>query len=459
MRRYKILLTVLLLLLLSSCGNNKPEVKTYAKRDDNKREMDMIVWYDIDHGSDHKNQIGWWPLNPQHPNKVKAVGLYRSTTPLLGLYNIQDETTVKQHLYWISALACNAITCDWTNYSTYRLATTNKGYLEDIYLNTESLLKTAQEYKDAEFSVPKVYTTIRLYEENYDDLKEVLDDCYTLYEKYSNAWYKFDGSNKPFIVIFADWNLLNEKWINEDIPFKDERFDIRWSNGHIKPIAVDDGKGNLRIPAKNPYWLFVEEAKDDKEGYYKVFYKEGKKGEVEQMVSWTAIYNGWSKEADSPWDGMDQVYDGKTTFERSLKGVKELSPKALLVNRFNYPTAWKQHPYEGISLYDSVHIEPNKDFGFQIFNNVMTNLYDLNYWIGNAPDKPDPVKVNEDSVKISISSFPLEYRVSATEDFEGSEWEYLNINNWISYSDLKDGEGFYLQTRNPFGVSETVYYM
>lgn len=352
----------------------------------------------------------------------------------------------------------DAVTCDWTNY-TNDPKDANKAYFKDIYKNTENFLKTAQKMQGkSDFPIAKMYPTVRLFGEDYDLLRSVLDDVYRLYEKYNDVWYKFDGSSKPFVVIFADWDLLNEQWLNSTIPFQDERFDIRWSNGHLNPSTVKDKEGRNKITEKNPYWLFVEEVKAKEEGYYEVFYKQGKNKSVEQMMCWAAIYNGWSKETDSPWDGMDQIYDGKTTFERSLKDVKKLSPKALLVNRFNYPTAWSQHPYEGISLYDSVHIEPNRDFGFVVFNNVTKNLYDLNNWIGKPPQKPSPGKFDEHTLSIPLTNYPLEYRISDNENFTDSKWIYLNINEWISYEEYSSLDGVYIQTRNPFGESEVAYY-
>lgn len=447
-------LCIFIVLTLSACNNT--DKATYIERDDSKRVMDMIVWYDIDHGSKAKNSNGWWPLNPQHPNRVTSSGYYRTTTSVLGLYDIGEESTVKQHLYWFAALGINGVTCDWTNYTTE--PGPNTKYYQDIYNNTENFLRTAQKLQgETDFPIAKLYPTVRLYEERYELLSTVLDDAYTLYEKYSDVWYKFDGSDKPFIVIFAEWDLLNNKWHKEDIPFKDDRFEIRWSNGHINKSTVEDKTGYRKIPSDKPYWFFVEEVKDKEEGYYEVFYKEGKDKKVEQMMCWAAIYNGWSKEEDSPWDGMDQIYDGKTTFERSLRGVKELSPKALLVNRFNYPMAWTQHPYEGISLYDSVHFEPNRDFGFLVFNNVMKNLYDLNNWIGKAPVKPEATVLEDNRFSIPITNYPLEIRIGTDESFTDSEWKYININDWISYEDFIENEGIYIQTRNVFGESEVGY--
>ena len=73
--------------------------KTLSAREEGKRTMDMIMWYDIDTGptTNGRPQRGWWPLNPQHPDTVQVSGNYRTTTPLMGLYDQRDPETASQH--------------------------------------------------------------------------------------------------------------------------------------------------------------------------------------------------------------------------------------------------------------------------------------------------------------------------------------------------------------------------
>lgn len=60
-----------------------------SDREEGNRKMDMIMWYDIDTGptTNGRPQKGWWPLNPQHPGTVAVSGNFRTTTPLMGLYD------------------------------------------------------------------------------------------------------------------------------------------------------------------------------------------------------------------------------------------------------------------------------------------------------------------------------------------------------------------------------------
>ena len=159
--------------------------------------MDMIIWYDDDIGpsTNDRPEKGWYYLNPEHPATISKSGMYRATTPLLGLYDQRKETTAKQHLYWISALGCNVICVDWTNYTSYRTADSAgwKKYTTGTYLNGQNLLKTAASAEG--FDVPKVsfYT-------NGGSGKVVHDLFYAFYVggKYDSVWYKPAG--RPLII-------------------------------------------------------------------------------------------------------------------------------------------------------------------------------------------------------------------------------------------------------------------
>ena len=83
----------------------------------------------------------------------------------------------------------------------------------------------------------------------------------------------------------------------------------------------------------------------------------------------------------------------------------------------------------------------------------MKNLYDLNDWTP-APPELSQIDFNEDgSIVLALDSFPLEYRISHSETMDGAEWNYLNVNTWISVPAEFSGETYYLQTRNAFGES------
>ena len=257
---------------------------------------------------------------------------------MLGLYDIGEESTVVQHLYWFAALGANAVTCDWTNYTTE--PGPNIKYNKDIYNNTENFLRTAQKIQgNVDFPVAKLYPTVRLYEERYELLSSVLDNAYALYEKYSDVWYKFDGSDKPFIVIFADWSLLNDEWHDKEIPFKDDRFDIRWSNGHLYGSTVEDNQ-EAQDSQGQALLVFCRGSRMRRKATTSLL--QGRKdNKVEQMMCWAAIYNGWSQE-ETVRGMVDQVYDARPhlTLPQGCKGVV---PKGSSCKQVQLSHGWTQH--------------------------------------------------------------------------------------------------------------------
>jgi hypothetical protein len=462
-------IAALTLMQLTACvkdpaaGPDGPESSATAekpaepvRRSEDTRLMDMIIWYDDDIGpsTNDRPEKGWYHLNPDHPATISKSGMYRATTPLLGLYDQRKETTAKQHLYWISALGCNAICVDWTNYTSYRTADSAgwKKYTAGTYLNGQNLLKTAASAEG--FDVPKIYFAARLSGENYDGLRDVLDDLYALYEKYPDAWYRFDdgteNAGKPFIEIFIDWSL-QAKLRQDGALVNDPRWNIRYTNGYMSQSTETDAKGYRAVPADVPVWLFVENEEDNAagEGMYRTFYSAGKGGKVEQMVAWASVHKGGFN-----WDALNNVIGGRTTFERQLRNVKELSPQALIVARWNYPLEWFEQPQEGISVYESTHIEPNVDFGFAVFDNVQQNLYALNNWLGEKPPLPAVTEETDRAMMLSLDGFPAEYRLGSAPG-EG-EWVYYNVNEGVPKKELKAGSTYYLQTRNSFGESDVL---
>ena len=432
------------------------------------RKMDMIMWYDVD---------GWvssMELNPNHPDKPDTA--CRVADTYMGGYSRITEEIALQHAYWIAASGCNVICCDWTNYTSYRQKGNDFSYNKRIHSNTDTMLNILDQ--TTSFEAPSLYVAIRLSEYKYENLQMVLDDVYTLYEKHQDHWYRFDdgteNAEKPFIVIFTDvfyngeewYDRAQNKWLQNLEFYEDDRFNIRWSNGYLEVVTEQDENGWFQIPADRPYWTFVEPYLDEDagEGCYEVMYSMGTDGKVEQMSCWASMFA-----ENQYWDPLNHEINGKTTFERTLRGVAELSPKALLVNRFNYPLAWPEQPQEGLSLYESTHIEPNRDLGFSVFDNVKKNLYLLNCWRQDAPPAPECVLTGGDSsegiltalksgsetVRISLTGYPQEYRVSSDPDMKDAAYQYYNLTDGIVLPEpLKASEGpIYLQTRNAFGES------
>lgn len=482
MRRYLVYILIVLvcssfLCNLSSCDNSEvppvssPDTITEVLRSEQNRQMDMIMWYDCD---------GWVSSMKLGENRVERPTVAcRVSDTYMGSYSTLSEKIALQHAYWISSLGCNVICCDWTNYTSYRQPGVDFSYNKRLFSNTTKLLKAMKE-TDL-FTPPSLYVAIRLSDYKYEELQMKLDDVYKLYEEYKDQWYYFDdgteNATKPFIVIFTDVFFTGEKWYDrlhntwheaDEISFyEDSRFNIRWSNGYLGVTAKEDKNGWYEIPGTNPYWTFVEPYIDEKAGagYYDVMYSVGANGQVEQMSCWASMFTENKK-----WDPLNNIIDGKTTFERTIRGVAELKPKALLINRFNYPLAWPEQPQEGLSLYESTHIEPNHDFGFLVFDNVQKNLYVLNNWIKEAPPVPEftvpdgnasileTLKNDELKVFLQLKGEPQMYRISSTSDMANAEYVYYDLSKGILLpEELKNHDGpIYIQTKNAFGESEIV---
>jgi hypothetical protein len=391
-----------------------------------------------------------------------GTGPWRTTTSLLGTYESQDSAVIKQHAYWIKALGCDVLACDLTNSASPAQA----GLGDDMKrfvtgVNKAFELQLQYLPKISEFDAPEVYPVIRLSGTNYSDLTLMLNDMYTLYQKYPDKWYKFDDNSadntKPFITIFADGNLL-DTWTISGIPAgaKDDRFNIRYSNGYLlehSNITSRDNNDIYRIPGNLPYWLFVENSQEvSSPGYYKPVYKETTDGSgVEQMTTWASIcING------SDWDGLRDIKDNKIPIVRYTDPVYNLKPQVLVVNRFNYPLAWLTQPQEGVSRNKSTHIEPNVDWGFLEFNDVANELYNVRAYPKEAPPAAwvDTIDIQNNILKIKLDGFPLEYRLSNEPDLDTCSWSFLNVGQGgIKLNpDIDPEKSIYIQTRNSFGV-------
>lgn len=428
-----------------------------VNRTEENRQMDMLMWYDADNSPSvsDRPQRGWFPLLENNTQTVTVDGHFRVTTPLLGLYDQRKPAVIRQHLYWIYSLGCNGIIVDYTNCpTTYRDLKGDSFYkfTFGLYKNIEGMLKTASE--ETQFAAPKITVALRMNGRDYTKLQGVLDDMYALYEMYPDAWYKFDdgteNASKPFIEIFVDFDVIAEYFKENKKLEKDDRFNIRFTNGYLGQYSQENADGSAALSPESEFWYFVENIDDEEagEGMYKVLYKKGENNSVEQMVAWASVHRGYLE-----WDELNNKINGKTTFERTLRGVKELSPSALIVARWNYALAWLSQPQEGLSLYESTHIEPNEDFGFLVFDNVKKNLYDINNWKELVPPTPSVQYEFDGTLFIGLEEFPTEYRISDDKDNMG-EWVYYNINDGIEIPKEYEGKTCYIQTRNTYGESQ-----
>lgn len=446
-------LIILSMCVLFACQNNitpTPDNGNDAQEDvltEPERISDLIMWYDIDYAT-RENELAetvWYSTYTGFPGIPKDDQQHRSATPLLGLYNQLDASVARQHLYWIRALGCNVMTCDWTNFHANEYTSP---YEERVYKATENVLQVAKNTDD--FIPPKVYVTVRLHGDDFNVLQKTLDSVYSLYTEYAQQWYMFEDQNsteKPLVVIFADHSfLLSKEWMNGNISFKDERFTIRWSNGLLGNTATKEE--NQIISA--PYWLFWEKDQNDKTGIYETIYRQNEELKPEQMIAWASVWRG----SEIGWDEMNATVNGMTTFERSFYPVSQIKPQTVLICRFNYARAWGEYPGEGLSLLQSTHIEPCEELGFTIYDNVKKTLYAYNGWEGMSPPAPKVENTEDGTLILSMNGYPQEYRISSSNDFSDSQWTYLNITDWIRVDNFDVGDTYYIQTRNVYGESE-----
>ena len=428
----------------------------------NAQPADVIMWYDCDNGAliNSRPDNGWWYVNPEYPGDPTSGGPWRTTTSLLGKYESQDATVIKQHAYWIKASGCNVIACDLTNSCSpgqLGLGADMKRYCTGV--NMAFQLQLDNLAKITEFDAPTVYPTVRL-GTNYSDLTLMLNDMYALFQTYPSKWYKLaDGTadnGKPFIVIFIDGSLLNT-WAQSGIPAgaKDSRFNIRYSNGYLLAqanITQTDGSNYKYIPASLPFWFFVENTTTST-GYYKTVYKNKPNGTgIEQMITWASV-----NLSGSSWDGLRDLVNGVTPIVRYSQNVSSLAPQVLLANRFNYAIAWMSQPQEGVSRNKSTHIEPNVDWGFTEFNEFASEMFTLKNYAKIAPPTPRVYYFDNANtkLKIKLDGYPTEYRISNDAGFSGATWTFLNVGTGgIPLSSINQALNIYVQTRNGFGTSQ-----
>ena len=216
-----------------------------------------------------------------------------------------------------------------------------------------------------------------------------------------------------------------------------------------------DENGTNYIPADVPFWLFVEDDSPAKDGYFNPLYKMGPNNKPEQMITWASLHQGYGV-----WDGLHNQIDGKVPIQRYSEPVADVMPEVLLVNRWNYPLAWPEQPQEGVSREGSTHIEPNVDWGFDVFNSVTKEMYKLNAWKTDAPPKPVITAASAERVFIDLNGFPLEARISTDKNFSDAKWDYINVakGGALLPEGASEGTTYYVQTRNTFGESEIATY-
>lgn len=418
---------------------------------------DVIAYYDIDNGSscNTRPDNGWFLLYTESPNIATKDGHFRSATPLLGTYDQADPAVARQHLYWLRAAGFTAIAVDLTNIIPLERCESNdmRKYCRGCMNNFEVLLREAKKMCDEGISdVPKIYANLRLSGENTEDFLMLLGEYRAIYEKYPGQTYHLRGSDKPFLGVFIDWELMNRGAEVTSAIDLGTYFEWRFTNGFLLNYAKDDKKGGYAIDADRKMWIFAENERGKEEGSYLPIYTAYKGGKAEMMAAAVAVWRGWETDG-SPWDAMNHRIGGKTPLERTLAGVYQYQPDYVVINRFNYPVVWMSESQEGMGLWHSTHYEPSVELGFTMFNAVAKEVRQMRNLSGKAPETVRVLHDQDAVLSIDLSSDPLEYRISKNTDLSGAEWTMLHITSGISYESLLGNKTLYIQTRNLFGES------
>ena len=418
---------------------------------------DVVVWYDIDNGSscNTRPDNGWYYLYSESPGVTTQNGLYRAATLLLGTYDQRDPEVCRQHLYWLRNAGFTVISVDVTNVKTIQ-DDSDPGmyyYYKGVYDNVEALLAEARKMTEEGISdVPKIYVNVRLFGEDYDGLKLVLEDYKALYEKYPEQVWHYNGSEKPFIGIFADWSLFDQ-WKYRPKTDVDDYFDYRWTNGFLKNYGSADGQGGFAIDSRRLLWPFVENEKGSEEGSYVPIYTADADGDPEAMVASVSVWEGWNTDG-SHWDAMNNLIDGKTPLDRTLEPVYALKPSVVILDRFNYPLVWLEEYQEGVGLYHSGHFEPCEELGFDMLYAVTRHVYAMRGLTGEKPAPSTAVRSQDGYLIPDLTVMPAEYRIGTDASMEGAEWKMYPVSGRLDYRAFTGVDTLYIQTRNAFGESE-----
>ena len=460
------------------------------------RSINAMTVYDVDFLSDSTDRPvgGWWNLYPGYPNMTTAAsGLYRSYTPVLGLYESNDPQVITQQAYWMAAMGFDSVVVDWTNLRAQDDPNNHDLlYTQGVKDATATLLDTYASI--TEFVPPKVIIATRLNPGEPTAADLIADEVDALIRSTeglspsqplgdSRLMYRFDDGTsartKPLLLVFAD---VDNSWVTSGPQWADSRFNVRFSGGlfnNFSALATDVNADWRRIANDGPYWNFWEPIPTTANpgGYgpgnaiftrYRGLYKRiaSNNSLIEQSAAWIAIaqnQNFPTATLDDDWDGLLKMVtqDGqsRSTLRRTARSMLLQPPRISLINRFNYGYSVPTKSQEGLSFLSSTHMEPSTGLGFSVLNDTAQVVHELRGLYKRAPSKPVINGVTcgggDCTIDFSSSNFPTEYLV--TTDIAGTTgtWTMFDVNMGVAEIPTSlVGEVVYLRTRNPFGVSE-----
>jgi len=448
-------------LLVGSGGRSFSQAPMAQKQD---RVLNVLAWYDIERspnlGRPNPEDNGWLEEYPGIPGTMSPSALngpYRSDTPLLGLYASNDPEVLRQHAYWLSSAGVNAIVVDWTNCpsnSTLPAApNTLEHFCDEIRSATATLLQVWGAID--EFSPPRVTVASRIVGTDYADATLIANDIMAVYSTNPSMWFTFDdgtaNGSKPFAIYFSNFTA---PWLGGP-QWTDNRLNIRYTNGYLESVNLieADGPDAVKIKDNLPYWFFVEHHPSQFiPGYYRVARSRmaATPSIVEQSIAWTSLFLSFNP---TTWDAQNNYINGMSPIQRTAVRQFEQPARNLVLGRFNYPTAWRDEPQEGISTWESSYFEPSQYSGFSVYYDVTRIMWPLT---GHRPRKPGQPRITyldrNGYFSFQSANSPIEYCIAPPGADNCTNWHPIQVTTPNHrYSGGTSGSQIY--TRNAFGLS------
>ena len=418
---------------------------------------------------------GWWPDNPNHPADAPFAptdplfNRFRGSTPLLGEYRSDDTHLIRQHAYWMASLGVTSVVLDWSNLHENFFCPDADTKLIQV---TRKILEVYRSIR--EFSPPKVTVMFRQHPETdcrdaWTNVERMASQALQLYNDFPEQWYFLnDGSTmkaQPVVVIMPD-QFATVPPVRPGTPLT--QFNRRYTNGHLwyrctagtscLPTPLGDAADSGVLPPQLPYWNYWENLAGRSPGSYRALYG-GYRGRLEQSTIWVAVNQTQSDGTRiDEWDGMFHIIGGRWPIQRTADAVRANPPLVTLVQRFNYSTAWRAFPYEGLSHNNATVIEPTapranlgegSEVSYYIFDATSDVLHSLRLLSKRAPGKPIVTGSNATTVSFSSDNFPT--RVRTRFGTTVGQWVHFDVD---APSIARPSLGpFSIQTRNAFGES------
>jgi len=242
--RRRLVLVITLTIAFSCCTFLVRSSSGFTQDDDIEIGLYYYVWYDEGYGNRHWNST---PLGENTSSLLWNV----VDTPILGFYNSQNTTVIKQHLEWFKELGIDFLIISWWGMNSYEDNSTKTIFSiveQDDYLIEIAIMVEA-------FNWSGVY-----------NFKTIYDYIYNTYvTPYESIYMQLD--DLPLVCFFNDRNMTGTE-AQRDAIYSDGRFTSRivGHNDYVDwwfgiPCSVD----NSTVPPLSPKdgMICVEPRYDD----------------------------------------------------------------------------------------------------------------------------------------------------------------------------------------------------